>query len=63
MADNSFNATGLQWNIATRGGSFYVGYPVDQQWIAHGIKIGQDYLTKNTSLGIPALVQSEAWLS
>lgn len=59
MTDNTFNATGLKWNMATRGGSFYVGYPVDQQWIAHGIKIGQDYLMKNTTLSIPALVQSE----
>jgi beta-glucosidase len=59
MTDNTFNLTGLEWNMATRGGSFYVGYPVDQQWIANGIKIGQDYLMKNTSLGIPALVQSE----
>jgi beta-glucosidase len=59
MTDNSFNLTGLEWNMATRGGSFYVGYPVDQQWIANGIKIAQDYLMKNTTLGIPALVQSE----
>ncbi len=59
MTDNSFNLTGLEWSMATRGGSFYVGYPVDQQWIASGVKIGQDYLMKNTTLGIPALVQSE----
>jgi beta-glucosidase len=59
MTDNTFNLTGLEWNMATRGGSFYVGYPVDQQWIANGIKIGQDYLMKNTTLGIPALAQSE----
>lgn len=59
MTDNSFNITGLEWNMATRGGSFYVGYPVDQQWIADGVKIGQDYLMKNTTLGIPAFVQSE----
>jgi beta-glucosidase len=24
----AFNATGLEWNMAIRGGSFYVGYPV-----------------------------------
>lgn len=59
MTDDSFNATGLVWNMATRAGSFYVGYPVDQQWIADGVKIAQDYLIHNTTLGIPALVQSE----
>ncbi len=57
--DNSFNKTGLIWNMANRAGQFYVGYPVDQQWIAEGVKIGQDYLMHNTTLGIPALVQSE----
>jgi beta-glucosidase len=57
--DDSFNATGLAWNMATRAGQFYVGYPVDQQWIAEGVKKGQDYLLHNTTLGIPALVQSE----
>jgi len=45
--------------MATRAGQFYVGYPVDQQWIAEGVKKGQDYLLHNTTLGIPALVQSE----
>jgi beta-glucosidase len=59
MTDNSFNASGLVWNMATRSGQFYVGYPVDQQWINDGVKIAQDYLIQNTTLGIPALVQSE----
>lgn len=57
--DDSFNATGLAWNMANRGGQFYVGYPVPQQWISEGVKIAQDYLLHNTTLGIPALVQSE----
>jgi beta-glucosidase len=59
MTDDSFNLTGLVWNMKTRAGTFYVGYPVDQQWIADGVKIAQDYLMQNTTLGIPALVQSE----
>lgn len=59
MTDNVFNMSGLVWNMATRAGSFYVGYPVDQQWIADGVKTAQDYLIHNTTLGIPALVQSE----
>jgi len=53
VTDNTFNATGLAWNMATRAGQFYVGYPVPQQWIADGVKIAQDYLLHNTTLGIP----------
>ncbi|APA15785.1 hypothetical protein SS1G_09366 [Sclerotinia sclerotiorum 1980 UF-70] len=59
MTDGRFNASGLEWNMATRAGQFYVGYPVAQQLIADGIKQAQDYLMHNTTLGIPALVQSE----
>jgi beta-glucosidase len=58
-ANNAFNASGLAFNMANRAGQFYVGYPVPQQWIADGVKIGQDYLLQNTTLGIPAFVQSE----
>lgn len=56
---DAFNASGLVWNMETRAGQFYVGYPVEQQWIADGVRIAQDYLLHNTTLGIPALVQSE----
>ncbi|KAF9698311.1 hypothetical protein EKO04_003479 [Ascochyta lentis] len=56
---NAFNATGIAWNFEKRGGQFYVGYPVEQQWVADGIKRGQDYLLHNTTLGIPAFVQTE----
>ncbi|WP_264765671.1 hypothetical protein, partial [Moraxella catarrhalis] len=35
---NAFNATGIAWNFEKRGGQFYVGYPVEQQWIAAGVK-------------------------
>ncbi|KAL1649684.1 hypothetical protein SLS61_006340 [Didymella pomorum] len=56
---NAFNATGIAWNFEKRGGQFYVGYPVEQQWIASGVKRGQDYIQHNTTLGIPALVQTE----
>lgn len=59
MTDGTFNATGLAWNMATRAGQFYVGYPVAQQLIADGVRQAQDYLMHNTTLGIPALVQSE----
>ncbi|KAL2837576.1 glycoside hydrolase superfamily [Aspergillus pseudoustus] len=55
----AFNETGLIHNMNLRAGAFYVGYPSPASWIAENIKIGQDYLIKNTRLGIPAIVQSE----
>ena len=57
--DNTFNYTGLVENMRWKAGTFYVGYPVPQQWIAENIKRAQDYLMKNTTLGIPALTQTE----
>ena len=56
---NAFNQSGLAANMEMKAGQFYVGYPVPQQWVADGVKIGQDYLLHNTTLGIPALVQTE----
>ena len=57
---NAVNQTGLEWNFRVRAGQFYVGYPMPAEWISNGIKIGQEYLKQNTTLGIPALVQTEA---
>ncbi|CAG8954644.1 hypothetical protein HYFRA_00004565 [Hymenoscyphus fraxineus] len=57
--NNDFNATGLAWNMDKRAGQFYVGYPISQQWISEGVRKGQEYLMQNTTLGIPAFVQSE----
>ncbi|KAI8934991.1 hypothetical protein NX059_008657 [Plenodomus lindquistii] len=56
---NAFNSTGLEWNFRARAGQFYVGYAMPPEWISAGIKIGQDYLVHNTTLGIPALTQTE----
>lgn len=56
---DAFNASGLAWNMAVRAGQFYVGYPVPQQWISEGVRVAQEYIINNTTLGIPALVQSE----
>lgn len=36
-----------------------MGYPVAWDWISDNIKRAQDYLMQNTTLGIPALVQTE----
>lgn len=56
---NAFNASGLAWNMAHRAGQFYVGYAIPQPWIAEGVRKAQDYLVHNTTLGIPAFVQTE----
>ncbi|KAL5116241.1 hypothetical protein ACEQ8H_005906 [Pleosporales sp. CAS-2024a] len=56
---NAFNSTGLEWNFKVRAGQFYVGYPMPPEWISAGIKRAQDYIMHNTTLGIPALVQTE----
>ncbi|RJE19314.1 beta-glucosidase, partial [Aspergillus sclerotialis] len=54
-----FNYTGLVENMDMKAGSFYVGHPVPWDWLATNIKRAQDYLKENTTLGIPALVQTE----
>ncbi|KAK9478018.1 periplasmic beta-glucosidase [Lipomyces japonicus] len=56
---NVFNRTGLVQNMKSKASQFYAGYPMPYPWLAEGIKIGQDYLVQNTTLGIPAFVQSE----
>ncbi|KAF1944275.1 glycoside hydrolase [Clathrospora elynae] len=56
---NVFNSSGLEWNFKVRAGQFYVGYAMPAEWISNGIKIGQEYLMQNTTLGIPAMVQTE----
>jgi beta-glucosidase len=56
---NDFNISGLVWNMANRAGQFYVGYPIAQSWITAGVNKAQEYLMQNTTLGIPAMVQTE----
>ncbi|KAL4874741.1 glycoside hydrolase superfamily [Aspergillus karnatakaensis] len=56
----AFNYSGLEWNMRERAGMFYVGHPIPWDWLATGIKRAQDYLIENTTLGIPAFVQTEA---
>jgi beta-glucosidase len=55
----AFNETGLAWSTASRGGSFYVGIAVPQQWISKAVLKAQEYIQKETYLGIPAFVQTE----
>ncbi|KAI1325052.1 glycoside hydrolase family 3 protein [Xylariaceae sp. FL0255] len=59
QTDGSYNISGLEWNMATRGGQYYVGIPVSWEELSQAIKLGQDYVMQNTTLGIPPFVQSE----
>ncbi|KAJ5512674.1 Glycoside hydrolase superfamily [Penicillium fimorum] len=54
-----FNYTGLVTNMEQKAGMFYAGQDVPWEWLSENIKRAQDYLAQNTTLGIPALVQSE----
>ncbi|KAI4864132.1 glycoside hydrolase family 3 protein [Hypoxylon rubiginosum] len=58
-SDGALNQTGLEWSMQARAGSFYVGLAIPWKMLSDGIKVGQDFLTQNTTLGIPAWVQSE----
>jgi beta-glucosidase len=57
-SSGAFNQTGLEWVMKYRASQFYV-YASNWTLISSGIKVAQDYLLHNTSLGIPALVQTE----
>ncbi|QDS77227.1 hypothetical protein FKW77_003000 [Venturia effusa] len=56
---NAFDSAGLVQEMKTKAGQFYVGYALPADWISGGTKRAQDYLVSNTTLGIPAFVQSE----
>uniref|UniRef100_A0A093VG87 beta-glucosidase n=1 Tax=Talaromyces marneffei PM1 TaxID=1077442 RepID=A0A093VG87_TALMA len=55
----AFNSSGLVANMEEKAGSFYVGYPISWEMLTSNIQKGQDYLIHNTTLGIPALIQTE----
>ncbi|KAJ3552474.1 hypothetical protein NM688_g4133 [Phlebia brevispora] len=54
-----FNQTGLELMMSQKGGSIWAGYLAPWDKIVYAITIGQKYLMENTTLGIPALIQSE----
>ncbi|KAG6840549.1 hypothetical protein C0991_005866 [Blastosporella zonata] len=54
-----FNQTGLEEMMEFKGGSIWAGYLTPYEKLVYGINIGQRYLMENTTLGIPALIQSE----
>ncbi|KAF8423254.1 putative beta-glucosidase [Tirmania nivea] len=54
-----FNASALEDNMVYKRRAFYVGQPVDWETLAWNIERGQKWLLENTTLGIPALIQTE----
>ncbi|KAJ7200973.1 glycoside hydrolase superfamily [Mycena rebaudengoi] len=55
----TFNQTGLQEMMRLKGGSIWGGYQVPWDKFVFVVNVGQKYLMENTTLGIPALIQSE----
>ena len=45
--------------MSLKGGSIWAGYLTPYTKLAYAINVGQKYLMENTTLGIPALFQSE----
>jgi hypothetical protein len=45
--------------MAWRSGSIWAGYLAPWDKIAYALEVGQRYLMENTTLGIPAMFQSE----
>ncbi|KAF8075741.1 glycoside hydrolase superfamily [Lyophyllum atratum] len=54
-----YNQTGLQEMMRLKGGSIWGGYLVPYEKFVFAVNVGQKYLLENTTLGIPALIQSE----
>ncbi|KAF5371497.1 hypothetical protein D9615_009637 [Tricholomella constricta] len=55
----AFNQTGLEEMMRLKGGSIWGGYLVPWEKFVFAVNVGQRYLMENTTLGIPALIQSE----
>ncbi len=55
----AFNQTGLEEMMRLKGGAIWAGYAMPWKKYAFAIEVGQRYLMENTTLGIPALFQSE----
>ncbi|EJD42421.1 hypothetical protein AURDEDRAFT_199589 [Auricularia subglabra TFB-10046 SS5] len=55
----SHNASGLVEMAKSKAGAFWGGYATPWEKFVYGVTVGQKYLMENTTLGIPALIQSE----
>lgn len=45
--------------MSQKAGNIWAGYLTPYDKFVYAIKVGQKYLMENTTLGIPALIQSE----
>ena len=55
----TYNASGLVEMMATKAGSIWGGYLMPWDKWVFAATVGQRYLMENTTLGIPAMFQSE----
>ncbi|KII90947.1 glycoside hydrolase family 3 protein [Plicaturopsis crispa FD-325 SS-3] len=55
----AFNQSGLEDMMATKSGAIWAGYLMPWDKLVYAINVGQKYLVENTTLGIPAMFQSE----
>ncbi|KAJ8502412.1 hypothetical protein ONZ45_g11788 [Pleurotus djamor] len=55
----TFNQTGLEVMMNEKSGSIWGGYLMTWEKFVFAVNVGQRYLMENTTLGIPALIQSE----
>ncbi|CAK5266567.1 unnamed protein product [Mycena citricolor] len=55
----AFNQTGLEETVRLKGGSIWAGYLTPWDKLVYAINVGQKYMMENTTLGIPAMFQSE----
>ncbi|KAF5364585.1 hypothetical protein D9758_005612 [Tetrapyrgos nigripes] len=55
----TFNQSGLEQMMAQKAGTIWGGYLTPYDKFVFGVEVGQRYLMENTTLGIPAIVQSE----
>ncbi|KAH7904285.1 family 3 glycoside hydrolase [Hygrophoropsis aurantiaca] len=55
----TYNETGLVEMMEYKSGAIWAGYLAPWDKIVYAITVGQQYLMENTTLGIPAIIQSE----
>ena len=58
----AYNASGLVAMVEQKAGAIWGGYLTPWDKFVFGVEVGQRYLMENTTLGIPAIFQSEGML-
>src|SRR3569833_14234 len=59
ITTGAFTTSALEWSMKYRAGQMYAGQTTSWELLSSGIKLAQDYLVHNTTLGIPTFVQCE----